>query len=382
MKKSKWLWIGLLCLVLILAAVFGPGIYRAARMLGMVDGVWNQEAMSFDIQVKEAVELRLDWVETSQGRVFLLENSGVTVYFSSGAVYLENGKGYDFSQTAAEISRLLQEPWKLYPLVQTHRDGESWTAQIEKTDLTVTLEQGEPGFGAARVQYEDWNVEILPRTDREVRQVPETLLSAIASGETQGGTDMTQALLRLFAAWADLGSRETVAMELELWADCGPLALNDTLQVCTDRDTGIGYVEKNGYGLYFTDRGICTAGGKLVTSGESTVESAQMLGVAYLLLFNGDFTYRDGVYTLKLDQAGMEGFAYTIAPAAQGLNIAFGSGEVALTLKGDTLESLNVSCNGTLDLILTEAEVAIGAELNLVEGERLEIPQTVRQALE
>lgn len=73
------------------------------------------------------------------------------------------------------------------------------------------------------------------------------MLSVAASGKIQGGGDLTEAFLRLFGAWAELTSRDTVAM-------------------------------------------------------------------AYLLLLEGEFACRGDVYSLTLDQAAMEGVAYTIAP--------------------------------------------------------------------
>jgi len=382
MKTGKWILLGLLCLVLVLGLVLGPGLYRGTQMLAMAATVWNQEEFSLDIRVNEEGNLRLDWRNTHRGRVLILESSGVQVYFCDGAIYLENGKGYDFSDTVEQINQLIQSPWKLYPLVKTSREGSSWTAVLEQPDLTVTMEQGQSGIGMAWVEWDEMKVQILPQPDREVLAVPEAVDTAIAAGKIRDGEDMTGALLRLLAAWTGLSSRETIAMELALSADCGPLALADTLQICTDRETGIGYVEKDGRGLYFTPDKVCTAEGRILTQSESSVESARLLGVAYLLLLNGDFRCQGDVYSLKLDQGGMEGFAYTIAPAAEGLNIQFKSGEIMLKLEGNNLESLSVSCTGAMDLLLTEVSVSIGAELTLGETEGFTIPQPVLDALQ
>jgi len=176
MKTGKWILLGLLCLVLVLGLVLGPGLYRGTQMLAMAATVWNQEEFSLDIRVNEEGNLRLDWRNTHRGRVLILESSGVQVYFCDGAIYLENGKGYDFSDTVEQINQLIQSPWKLYPLVKTSREGSSWTAVLEQPDLTVTMEQGQSGIGMAWVEWDEMKVQILPQPDREVLAVPEAVV--------------------------------------------------------------------------------------------------------------------------------------------------------------------------------------------------------------
>ena len=381
MKVLKWVLAVLLCLVLVLGIVFGPGIYRGAKLLTMIRAVWDQPQVSLDLRVDGSVDLRLDWTELSQGRVFILESSGVRVCFCNGVIYLENGKGFDFTRTTEQLVTMLQNPWKFLPLVQIQQENENWTVSMAEPSVRLTLEPGKTGFAAAQLRVSGRKFEITPQPDRPVLTVPQAVAQAISLGKIPGNGDLTQALIRLLGAWAELGSRNILAMDLNLSADCGPLSLSETLEARMNRNLGIGYVEKSGRGLYFKDGRICTADGKLLAQTETDVEATQMLGMAYLLLLNGDFTCRGDVYSLELDQKGMEDFAYTILPAAENLNIGFESGKIQLVLRENALDSISVSCTGNLDLLLTTVRVSIGTELQMQDAAMFSINQAVLDAL-
>lgn len=381
MKIWKWILAVLLCGVLILGILFGPGIYRGVKMFSMICDVWNQPEASLDLRVDERMNIRLDWTELPQGRVLILESSGVKVCFCSGVIYLENGKGFDFTQSTRNIVTMLQDPWKLLPLVTIQQEKQRWTVSMAQPDVRLTLEEGASGIAVAQVRFSDTVMEITPQTGRPVLAVPEQVAHSISQGTVPGNGDLTEALLRLLGAWAELGSRDILAMDVKLSADCGPLSLAETLNARMDQNLGIGYVEKAGRGLYFKDGKICTADGKLLAQAETDVEAAQLLGVAYLLLLNGDFTCQGNVYTLELDQQGMADFAYTILPAAEKLNIGFESGRIQLVLEEHTLDRISVSCTGTLDLILTTVQASIGTELQMKEATIFSINQAVLDAL-
>lgn len=381
MKILKWMLVGLLCVVLILGMVFGPGIYREWKMLAMIRSLWDRPEASFQIRVDDRVDFRLDWQELPQGRIFILETGGVKVCFCNGVIYLENGKGFDFSRTTEDFLTVVQSAWKMLPLVRTEYNAGVWTAVLHEPAVNLTMVEGESGFRSAQLHFADTEAEILPQLQRSPLEVPVSVRQAVALGEIQGSGDMAQALIRLLGAWAELGSRNLLAMDMNLSADCGPLSLRDTLDMRMDRNLGIGYVEKNGRGLYFKEGKICTADGKLLVQTEANVEAVQLLGMTYLLLLNGDFTCRGEIYSLELDQKGMEQFAYTIAPDAKNLSITLESGRIQLVLGENRLDTISVSCVGSLDLILTTVEISIGAELEMKEAEFFTVNQKVLDAL-
>lgn len=398
MKKRYIIWIGVLCLVLVLGIVFGPKLYRAVRVYGMLEDFLTEEAASMDVtlsmEAEKKMDLRLDWQDVGGKRLYTLESGGVEIFYRDGVVYLENGKAYDFSGAVPDVSELLEKPWALYPLVQISQKDGTWTVVVDTARIlpelwgvTLVVEEGDEG--ARTLQCFGWQdknggylgVQALRRQDRQVLEVPQAVRDAIESGAVQSGKDLTEDMLGLLKGWAELTSRETLGMELNLSADCGPIALADTLTLRRDSATGISYVEKDGYGLYFSGDKICTAGGTVLASSDSSVEAAALLGLAYQLCLNGDLTCDEGVYSLTLDQAGMEQVAYAIAPEAESLNVAFQSGSLEIRMEEDTIQSIRLSVSGSVDLLLAQVEGAIGAELVPVENVSFEIPQEVLDAL-
>lgn len=399
MKKKYVVLAIVLCLTLILGLVFGPKLYRAGKVWGMLDGFLSPKERSLDVTVSvegnEDMTFRLDWQQVNEKRVCCLESGGVAVYYCDGVIYLENGKGYDFGDAIPDLSALLEKPWLLYPLVQIDHEGGTWAVNLNTAKaipqlygLSLVLEEGDDG--AQVVQCFGWKdqnggyfgIRAAKRQDREILSVPQEVVESIASGAVQGDKDLTEDVLRLMKGWADLSSREVLGMELELSADCGPLELADTLSVRRNNQTGISFVEKNGYGLYFFGEKVCTADGTVLAAGGSSVEAVQLLGVAYYLCLNGDLICEGDVYSLTLDQEGMEAIASAIVPEAENFNVAFESGYLRLQMNGDTIESIKLYCGGSVDLLLTQVGASVGAELRVMDGDlAFAVPQEVLDAL-
>lgn len=398
MKKAGWIVGIVLCALLVLGLVFGPGIWRAVTVWNLAEDFLSQPQRSMLVTVsteQQDMVFRLDWQDVDGKRIYTLESSGVAVYCCDGVIYLENGKGYDFSGALPDWSGILERPWRLFPVVRIQHDAEVWALNLRSGELLPEL------YGCALIlETEEDSIEILQLItgglpidgledlrnvwvgvqDREVLEVPGEVLESIQSGAVQGSKDLTEDVLRLMAGWARLSGKDPLGMTLELSADCGPLKISDTLELY--RSGEISYVEKGSLGLYFAGGAVCTADGTRLTTADSTIEAAQLLGMAYQLCLNGDLRCEGDVYRLELDQQGMEQFAYAIAPEAEGMNVLFQSGSLELELNGDEISAIRVQCGGSVDVLLTSVEISIGAALRPMEGEvSFTVPQAVLDAI-
>lgn len=394
MKKAGWIIGMLLCVLLVLGLMFGPGIWRAVSVWKLAEGFLTQPEQSMSVSIttaeKESLSIRLDWQEADGKRVYTLESGGVAVYCCGGVIYLENGKGYDFSDALPDGTGLLETPWVLYPMVKIQHDAGVWALNLKSGELlpelygkTLILETGENGIDILQlVTSEQEGIRHIRAGvwDREVLPLPEAVREAIRSGAVQADKDLTEDVLRLVAGWAWLSGKDPLGMTLDFNADCGPLELSDTLELY--RSGGISYVEKGGLGVYAADGAVCTADGTLLTSADPPMEAAQLLGLAYQLCLNGDLRCEGDVYRLELDQQGMEGLAYAIAPQARELNVELRSGTLELEMKGDQIRAIRVHCGGSVDVLLASVDVSIGAELSVMEGEvAFTVPQAVLDAI-
>lgn len=419
------MWIVLLIAVALMGAAllfFSSGIWngvRAYRLLdswiGHKDGVMDLRLQAWTDAEKTSLDARLDWITMDQRRVFGLQVSDITVYFCDGVMYLENGKGYDFGDAVANMAGFVEQFGKILPVMGVQREENtfSFTIQDQRIDslkqwlepsmanrlpeeltVGVVLEEGETGLkkmtiqacGAGMEQDEgafDVTLEVVCRRS-EPMEPEQEVIDAIVGGHTQSGRDLTENVLRLLTGWIRFNATASQSMTLQLWADCGPLAFDDELRLhrWMVEDTAIGYVEKNGRGLYFTDQAVCTSDGKVVTDQEPAVDAVQMLGLIYHLCLNGELSCEADVFRLSLDQEGMEAIAYLIAPQAQSLNIDFRSGSLELVMDDEDIRSIQVQCDGSVDVLLTKISVGVGALITIQEkNAALAIPDEVLRVL-
>ena len=98
-----------------------------------------------------------------------------------------------------------------------------------------------------------------------------------------------------------------------------------------------------------------------------------------------DCSLADGkyTYTISLDAEGMEAVAYAIAPAAKGMDIFFNSGSIQVVICEDQIQSIEVNCGGTVQIVLSNAKVAFEALIEFTEGtDTAAIPEAVKETSE
>lgn len=375
MKKRYIILILLVCLVV---AFFCSDLPDGLQGYKLLSDLWAQNSGSADISVN-ALQLQADWLDIEGKRILRIGQAEGALYLCDGVLYLENGKAYTVETTLPESSSI---PW--LTALNMEREGDTWAFALETEELgtvNLTMQAGENGPEILSLSAEDLTAQAVIHSDREPMTVPQAVLDAIAAGQAQ---DLTESLLRLMQGWAALSSRNPLAMDLALSADCGILNFNQKLNIYRTviSDFPIYCVEKSGYGLYFTGETVCTADGTVLTGEASTVESAKILGLVYSLCFNGDLVCNGDTFSLTLDQAGMEALAYTIAPEAEDLNITFTSGSLNLTMAENTIQSIQITCAGTIDMILTQIQASIGAALTFPEENvDFTLPEAVIQTL-
>ncbi|MGN0800376.1 MAG: hypothetical protein ACI4NU_08090 [Christensenellales bacterium] len=219
--------------------------------------------------------------------------------------------------------------------------------------------------------------------------LPEAVRNAVVSGEYEALEAISDDLLRMVNAWQALSRADSIGAKLLLKADCGPVTLDDSLDFYrwNDGETQISSIQKNGYALYFTDTLICNKNGSVIpTADATTVEAAKLLDIAYQTCLNAqmDCSRADGnyTYTLSLDEDGMEAVAYAIAPAAEGMDLLFDSGSIHVVIFEDQIRSIEVNCGGTVQVVLSNANVAFEARMELTEGtDAAAIPEAVKETL-
>ena len=417
-KKRRW-WIPVSIVAGIAAAaavlLTATGLGRQLNAWRLLHRALNADSLAMTVSVRsgEAFTANADVCRTRADttRIVTVRWQGVTVYCTGDAVYLENGRAYRLSSsmTLSDLAALFRK---------AHVDCEKtdadtlYTAALSAADADALLTLLEPEVGdltgidrlTAVLTVADGRARSLRLTagpeDAPVLtavmdftakitapQVPEAVTAAIAGGTEPENTVLPADTLRLLRSWAALRSREVLAADLTLTADCGPLVLRDTLQY--DRRTVDGQdftaVRKGALSLYFSGDKLCDAEGHVLTTDDALASQARLLQLAYQLVLNGTAactqTGGTDTYTLTLDEAGAAEFAAAIAPDIQSQHVAFTGGRVTMEVQDTQLCSVRITCSGSISVALTEANASLSADIRFV-SRNYPFPRAVLNALQ
>ena len=351
----------------------------------------------------------------------MITENGRSLYYADGVVFMENGSAYKLGTAFPDYSQLLEKTMALYRHVEIEEVNGSYTITAQQADAKAILELLIPaaaeylsdtdsltvklimdGDDLDRIEFSgkgklsdskqtayaiDATLNILD-TNRTV-DIPAQVTDALASGDYESMEALSQDLYRLANGWQMLNNQNPLSAELELTADCGPVVLNETLKLhrWNEENGQIFCVQENGYALYFNDDTICDSKGNAISAGSAShIDAAQLLDIAYDVCMNASAnciqTGERYTYTLVLNEAGMESVAYAIAPEAEKLNIGFESGSIRVVVEGETIESVEITVTGNVKIVLSTANVSIGAKFKFYESDGdIAIPEAVKTAL-
>ena len=417
-KKRRW-WIPVSIVAGIAAAaavlLTATGLGRQLNAWRLLHRALNADslAMTVSVQSGETFTASADVCRTRADttRIVTVRWQGVTVYCTGDALYLENGRAYRLSSsmTLSDLAALFRKAHvdcektdadTLYTAVLSAADADALLTLLEPEvgDLTgidrltavLTVADGRARSLRLTAGPEDAPVltAVMDFTAKvTARQVPEAVTAAIAGSTEPENTVLPADTLRLLRSWAALRSREVLAADLTLTADCGPLVLRDTLQY--DRRTVDGQdftaVRKGALSLYFSGDKLCDAEGHVLTTDDALASQARLLQLAYQLVLNGTAactqTGGTDTYTLTLDEAGAAEFAAAIAPDIQSQHVAFTGGRVTMEVQDTQLCSIRITCSGSISVALTEANASLSADIRFV-SRNYPFPRAVLNALQ
>ena len=402
--------------------IAGKGAYDILKSYAEAD------TLSMDLQVEAVIDgksypisVQLDRVTTEGQRIHVIRENGRHLYYADGAVFLENGDAYKIAAAFPDYTKLLEQTLTLYRHVDMEAINGTYSITAEKQDAKAILELLIPAAATILSDTDSLKVNLITEgtvlkriefagggslndesktaysihavltildTTREV-QIPGAVTDTIASGEYESMEELSGDLYRLANGWKALNERSALAADLFLSADCGPLVLNESVELYrwqTDNEP-IFCVQENGYALYFSEDTVCDSKGNAISAASaSNVDAAKLLDIAYTACMNASANCTakgdEYIYTISMDEEGMKAVAYAIAPEAEKLNISFGTGSIQVVLRDDTIESISISISGSVQIILSRADVSIGAQLQFSqENVAATIPDAVIGAL-
>lgn len=337
---------------------------------------------------------------TADGRsITSVSSNGIMLYYSDGAVFMENGNGYQISSELPDYSQLIEYALELYSHVKVEElDGvysvtataadaktvssllfPTVAAYLPDTDnvrlclytedkkLSMLTFSGNGRLNDENATPYELNA-ALTLAEKPTHPIPDAVLDAVADGEYKSSLTLTEDFLRLLTGWQKLNNAEPLCADIAFQVDCGVLKSQESLRLYRWHvsDEEIYSVQKNGYGLYFTQDGICDANGIGVSAANAAnLDTARLLNIAYTACMNTSARCtRAGeryTYTLSLDSDGMAELAHAIAPESGKMNIKYDEGSVVILSEGEEIRSIDFKIDSSVYLVLSTAETSIKA---------------------
>ncbi|MGN1075154.1 MAG: hypothetical protein ACI4QB_09200, partial [Eubacteriales bacterium] len=433
--KKRWL-TPLLVVLALLAGIGGtaaffllPDLLTDVQAYDLLKEYAQQEELSMSLTVNASVgsedvsfSAEADRLQEDGRRITAISRDGCTLYYTDGAVFLENGKAYKLSDDFPDYTRLPEQAAELYRYVDIDKKDGVYTITAEGSDAETVLRLLIPSSSGVPVRTASLQIEL--RTDdgevTELRfsgngmlddagktslrvsavltlresgkrrvSVPSAVLEAVRSGDYEASEPLTDDLLRIAEAWRTLHRSKYVSADMRLEADCGPVSLSETLRYCrwNDGNLVVGSVRKNGLALYFTEGTVCDKNGMLLPSADtSPAESAKLLDIAYQACMNAGLDCEaEGeryTYTVSLDEDGMKAVACAIAPALRTADLRLDSGTLRLVVENGSLQSITLRCDGSIQVALTLADAAVEAQIDFRNDGAAELlPDAARDTL-
>ena len=428
-KRKKWWWI--LLLVLLLIGVLASGIllllhhseapaYRALAELNQQD----ECSMHITVQatlgdLDTSTELILQRKEENGHTFTNLALGDISLYYTDGMLILEDGKAYTLGSSSPDYAALLEHLLPLYNHLEITSDGDTYrvtatgetaqeiitlllpqtagaladtqqlTAQLtlrENTVTNITLSADGVLTDDSQTAF-SLSVSMDQITDQASFTIPQAVLDAADTAAPAELPTMNQDLMNLMTAWYQWNQQDTHLAEVSLTANCGPVVVNDQLELSSallDGTTVYG-IRKNGLSIYWSDGQLLNQDGTPVSDQQQTPENmAQLLDVAYLICQDGVFTtsqQADGtIYTMGLDGDSMEEIAALIAPDAAALGPELTGGTLTVHVTDGALTGISVELGGNVTVATFSTSVSITGQIAFKDG-TVTIPEAVQDAL-
>lgn len=435
-KRRRWLLpLVLVLLLLVLAAAWyfvGQPLLEAYNAYDMLrDFAGSSECamtLSLDTELGDDIthaDIDIQKTKVDGSMVTCISRDGLSLYYSGGAVILDNGRAFKISSLYPDYSQLPLEAANLFDSMDfmTSRDGKimtySLTAEGEKSrtllnillpeqmdvlpdvqkllvELTATdgavVELHFTSEGTltdeAKTRY-TLSASLTPAEMDGGTSVPEAVLETVRSGAAEDLSDFSEDLFRLISAWTELNQEEGFSATLQLEVACDPILLQEDMnyaQINADGQT-VNCISKGDLAVYYSDGVFCDRNGLVLSSEEyALADRVRLLEVLYQLCLNGEFTCTETgddswLYTLKLDQTGMESIAYTVSPEMESMPVTLTSGSIQIYLEKAALTEIRCNCTGGLSGLAETDPVTVSAQWRITDHSVPELPGLVKDKL-
>lgn len=182
----------------------------------------------------------------------------ISLYYTDGMLILEDGKAYALGSSSPDYAALLEHLLPLYNHLEITSDGDTYrvtaTGKTAQEIITLLLPQTAGALADSQTTF-SLSVSMDQITDQASFTIPQAVLDAADTADPAELPTMNQDLMNLMTAWYQWNQQDTHLAEVSLTANCGPVVVNDQLELSSallDGTTVYG-IRKNGLSIYWSD---------------------------------------------------------------------------------------------------------------------------------
>ncbi|MDO4989582.1 MAG: GLUG motif-containing protein [Eubacteriales bacterium] len=348
---------------------------------------------------------------------------GIPLYFSSGIVYLENGRAFEVSGGDLDRNAVIDLARQIFRRgeIRKTRTGDEtrYEAVLGPETANEILGLILSGDSADLLRAESMTVAMTARGSQltglffsgggetesgrrfslsaslvpgpvEQRPViPQAVLDAIELGGKGSREILSEDLLMLLAAWMKYDSDETAAAKIAVRADCGLLSVNtdyDYLRTRVD-ETDVHRIGSRLFAIYFTQDAACTENGAALGLAQQQVaDTAKLIPMAKEICLKGDFDChtvgRRRIYTVTLGRDAAAELASALIPELKTLKLELGECRLILTVSESELTQIELACAGTVRVVSRDVDSSVNVTASFSDPPaNPSVPDAVRRTL-
>ena len=370
---------------LLIGAFFALGIPNGLHLAGLLRTAAEAEAFDGTLSLTtdrfgEELHLQTELFRRTSGGDSLLGCSvePITLFFSGGRLIFDNGRAFDLDGLLPDIAPDPASLAQVLPLLGIRtEDRETGTVYLLSPD-PEQLQKHFPELGpdaafTAEFTEQDGlltglhlilshggfhtDLTLTRGADRD-RPVADAVWNAIHAENVQ----TIQVFEPLVLALRELSDADPLGAQLAVTADCGPIALTDTMN------------------LYGTDSGLyLERRGSLKPLEHADLSESTLLGLCYQLCRDGKFSRigSSGTYSMVFPAAQVQDSFTEMLPEIEKLPITYENGSLVVAVEDNSLYEIRLDVAGEMPFLITTVRIALGVSLTPIAPEDVILPQGV-----
>ena len=428
-SKKKWIIPGIIVILLIAAVLclvyLQPQTRKAVETIRAYDilhAYMDQPEQTMHLNVRAQIadrELDFDADITRTGigntPVTTISENGRTLYYADDVVFLPDGTAYKLSSDVPDYSRILDQLLELYSLVDVEAVDGMYNMNAEGDSARKLLELLLPGAKSLLSDTNRLTVDLLTEADAltEIHftgagnladsvktpfsvsavvkilpasggNIPQVISDAVLSGDYQAQEVYSDDLVRLIHAWKDYNVRNPIGADIKISADLGPMVVTEDFRFYQWKveESVIHGMEKENLTVYLANGTLYDTQGRSLPLGSAPqMDMAAILDLVYQNFSNARFqcenTEEGFLYTVTLNEAGMNALMTAVLPEVAEMDISHRDGTMQLLIRDGTLHSIRIFCGGSAKVAVVDVAVTLSMEMVMMDTVLAELPDPI-----